>query len=208
MAIALYDEDDQLITLSAEYIENVITTQNPDNDMKLIQLSPEVLPLLKLADGATPEQVQAKINELVTLADTQKTTIETLTSEKEEVVKLKEKAEADLVKLKEDAAKEQLVSLVDKAIEDRKITADQKEDFVKLSYDDAKSILDKMPGNPTVKSQVEGGAQQQSKAADEWIKLSYDELDSNELLPRVKREAPELFEAKFEEKFGTKPNNK
>ena len=207
LAVKLYDENEELITLSADYLDNVI--QNPKDDMsKLIQLSPEVLPLLKLADGATPEQIQAKIQNLVTLADSQKTTIDTLTTEKSEAVTAKEKAEQDLVKLQKETSEKELVELVDQAIEDRKITADQKDDFMKLSLDQAKSILDKMKGAPTVQSQLQGSATNQSKASEEWVKLSYDEMDEKELLPHVKREAPDLFVQKFEEKFGEKPDTK
>lgn len=203
-AIALYNENDEQISLSAEFIDSLIPQPNlNDRNMKLIQLSADILPLIGLAEGAKPEDVQAKIGELVTLADTQKTTIETLTSEKAAADKKAEDIQKKLddeIKL---ASETKIIALVDKAVEDRKITADQKPHFVKLAtadLDSVTAVLNSMPANPTVKSQLE--VTPEGPLA-ELVKLSYGELDKSGKLTKLKELAPDVFKAKYKEKFGT-----
>jgi len=198
LAVVLYDENEQVITLSQDYLTKVLPPKNLD--MKKIELSPSVLPLLKLADGATPQEAEEAIQRIVTLANKQKTQINTLQTEKEEEVKLREKAEGDLKKLKEDQEAAQKTALLDKAIkEERKITEDQREDFVQLSYEQAKSILDKMTPNPTAQSQFDQGSE---KTKDKYVKLSWKELDKKGMLIALKNEDFGLFKAKFQEEFG------
>lgn len=202
LAVKLYDENEEMITLSDEYLSSVITQPNPNHDMKLIQLSADMLPLIGLAEGATPEQVQEAIKGLVTLSSTQKTTIETLTSEKTtaeaKVTELETKVE-DMVKLAND---QKITALVEGAIAAKKITADLKDNFIKLAnadFDGTKAVLDSMKSNPSVKTQVE---EQKEKAGEEFLKLSWDEMDKNGQLIKLKADHPEIFFAKYKEKFG------
>lgn len=198
LAVVLYDENDNVITLSQDYLSKVLPPKK--SDMKKLEVSPSVLPLIKLTDGATPQEVEEKIKEIVTLANSQASQIITLKNEKEAEVKLKEKAEADLVQLKTDQDKAQKKALLDQAINvDRKITEDQREDFVKLSLDHAKSILDKMPANPTAEEQFKEGSK---KAKQKYVELSWKELDKKGMLISLKNEDFGLFKAKFEEEFG------
>jgi hypothetical protein len=203
-AVKLYDENDQIITLNEEYLNSVIPQPNlNDRNMKLIQLSADILPLIGLAEGAKPEDVQAKIGELVTLADTQKTTIETLTAEKAAADKKAEDIQAKLDNEIKLAAETKIIALVDKAVEDRKITADQKPHFVKLAtadLDSATAVLNSMPSNPTVKSQME---KEVEGPVAELVKLSWGELDKSNKLTKLKELAPDIFKLKYKEKFGT-----
>jgi len=59
LAVVLYDENEQVITLSPDYLKKVLPPKK--SDMKKIELSPSVLPLIKLQDGASSEEVQEKI---------------------------------------------------------------------------------------------------------------------------------------------------
>lgn len=203
LAVVLYDESENLIELSQEYLDMQIPQPNLNQNMKLIQLSADILPLIGLAEGAKPEDVQAKIGELVTLADTQKTTIETLTAEKTAADKKAEDIQAKLdaeIKL---ASETKIIALVDKAVEDRKITADQKPHFVKLAtadLDSATAVLNSMPSNPTVKSQVE---KEVEGPLAELVKLSWGELDKANKLTKLKDLDLVSFKAKYKEKFGT-----
>jgi hypothetical protein len=207
LAVKLYDENEEMITLSDEYFSSVIKQPNPI-DMKLIQLSADMLPLIGLAEGATPEQVQEAIKGLVTLSSTQKTTIDTLTTEKTsaeaKVTELETKV-GDMVKL---ANEQKITALVDGAIAAKKITADQKDNIVKLAnadFDGTKAFLDGLKSNPSVKTQVE---EQKEKAGDEYLKLSWDEMDKAGTLVKLKAEHPEIFFAKFKQKYGSEHPDK
>jgi len=201
LAVVLYDENEQVITLSQDYLKKVLPPKK--SDMKKIELSPSVLPLLKLADGATPQdsqEAEEAIQNIVTLANQQKTQINTLKTEKADEVKLREKAEEDLLTLKADQEKEKKTALLDQAIKvDRKITEDQREDFVKLSFDHAKSILDKMPANPSAEDSFNDG---KDKAKEKYVELSWKELDKKGMLIALKKDDFGLFKAKFQEEFG------
>ncbi|MDO6808091.1 hypothetical protein Q4603_05710 [Zobellia galactanivorans] len=190
LAVTLYNDADEVITLSEAFDTTDITPKNKDN-MKLLQLSEGTVSLLKLSENANEADAHKAILNLVTLADTQKGEIDKLKQEKADI----EKKLEDQLKLSEDA---ELVALVDKAVEDRKITADQKEDFVKLGLEPAKNILGKMKATPTVTSQLGTAA----GGTDNLMKLSYDELDKSGQLITLKEQNIEGFKEKFKSKFG------
>jgi hypothetical protein len=197
LGVALYDEKGGIITLSDN---NKIKTLNQDK-MKLITLAAETAGLLLLADGATPTDAHTAIQNLVTLADKQKGEIATLKTAKETAEAKTTEAEKKLAETVKLQSEEKLVSLVDSAIEKGKITADQKEDFVKLSYEVAKPILDKMPENPSIASQIEKEAGKNQDP--DYVKLTYSELDRAGKLIKLKDENIELFKTKFKEQYGS-----
>ncbi|MAO42154.1 hypothetical protein [Leeuwenhoekiella sp.] len=191
VTVALYNESDELVKLS-EVLTNL--NQNTEIPMKLIQLTASTMALLKLSDGATETDAHTAIAELVTLSQTQGTQIKTLESEKDALqLKLDEA---------ENAGKDaKIIALVDKAVEDRKITADQKEGMIKLAnadFDAAKAHLDSIPSTPTASSQMKTDA----PAGDELMKLTYSELDKAGKLETLKEKNLEGFKAKFKEQFG------
>lgn len=198
LAVALYNENEELITLSLEEITNTI---KPEIDMKLIQLNADVLPMLKLAAEASTEEVQAAIEGLVKLAADN---AETVVLKDAEIVTLtasaadfKAKFEAG-VKLAEEA---KIVQLVGQAISDRKIVEGQKENFIKLAnadFESTKSLLDGMVPSPTVLSQLKGD----EKIDDELVKLSYAELDKKGKLIELKAKDLPMFKEKFKAEYG------
>ena len=203
VAVTLYQEDkNQLITLSYDEILNI--NLKPKNDMKLIQLNaPEVLPLLKLADGATPVEVQAAIANLVTLAakaETAEATIVTLTNERNDF----ETKLTAATKAQKDA---EIIALVDGAIEARKIVAGQKDAFVKLAnadFEGTKAVLDGMTGAKKVVDQLKDGEEN----AVDFAKLTWKELEaSNQLITLKEKDLP-LFKTKFKTEFGTEYKEK
>ena len=198
LGVALYDEKGGIITLS----DNLKIQPLKNDKMKLITLTAETAGLLLLADGSTPTDAHTAIQGLVTLADRLKTENTTLKTDKEtaEAGKVEsEKKYNDLVKLH---SEEKLTSLVDGAVADGRITADQKPDFVKLSFDVAEPILNKLPKNPSIISQLEA---ETSKATidPDYLKLSYSELDKANKLVKLKAENLDLFKTKFKEAYGT-----
>jgi len=163
--------------------------------MKKIELSEPTIGLLKLAEGDDATKAHAAVQELITLTETQKG----------ELITLKEQKEAAEIKLAETEVASKtatIVALVDKAVEDRKITADQKETMVKLAqgdFDSTKSYLDGLKANPTVASQIKTGGNEHM--ADALMKLSYDELDKSGKLEKLKEDNIEGFKLKFKEKW-------
>lgn len=198
LAVVLYDQNDNVISLSEQFLQNVFPTNKSDN-MKKIELSASILPKINLAEGATAEDVQQKIEELVTLSSTQTTQINTLQIEKADAVKLKEKAEADLKQHKSEAEEAEKNTYLDKAIKvDHKLTEDQRESFVALNLDTIKAIVDKMPANPTAKEFTTEAAK---KASETMVNLTWDQLDKEGKLITLKETDKELFKTKFKEKF-------
>jgi hypothetical protein len=91
-------------------------------------------------------------------------------------------------------------SLVDTAIEARKISADEKDTYVALAEKDfeaVEKILNRMQGVATVKAQLNTKG-----AAAKYEGKTWDELDRTERLAGLKAEAPELYNKLYKEKFG------
>jgi hypothetical protein len=192
LSIALYNENDELITLSS--LAQTFETLKPEIDMKLIQLTAAtLLPLLKLAEGATPDEVQSAIEDQVTLVGTQASEIVKLTQAKTD-------AENKVLALEQSINEAKVVALVNGAIEARKIVEGDKDKYIKLAhadFDTTKSVLESMQAAPTVHSQL--GADDKTKA---YEKLTWQELDAQDKLITLKAENIELFKAKFKEQFG------
>lgn len=191
VAVTLYNESDELITLSLQDIEN---TFKPDNTMKLIELSAlAVLPLLKLSAEATAEEAQTAISNLVTLADTQATQLITLKAERDDF-ETKYNAEVKL------AAQAKVVTFLDAAETAGKFVKGDRPKWEKLAnadFDGTKDILDAMPSNKTVLEQLKD-----EDTNGKLLALSYDELDKANKLETLKAENLPAFKEKFKAKFG------
>lgn len=189
--VTLYNESDDLITLSLQDIEN---TFKPDNTMKLIELSAlAVLPLLKLSAEATAEEAQTAISNLVTLADTQATQLITLKAERDDF-ETKYNAEVKL------AAQAKVVTFLDAAETAGKFVKGDRPKWEKLAnadFDGTKDILDAMPSNKTVLEQLKD-----EDTNSKLLTLSYDELDKSNKLETLKAENFAVFKEKFKAKHG------
>lgn len=191
ISVALYDpESETKINLSLKDINTIL---KPENEMKLIQLSAvSVLPLLQLAEGATPDEALEAITELVTLADTQKTII----AEKETAnVELKSQLDAQ-IKL---ASEAKIITLLDDSEAKGKFVKGDRAKWEKLAnidFDGTKDVLLAMPESKSVASQLKT-----EDADDTLLKLSYDELDKSDQLIKLKEQNPTAFQEKFKEKF-------
>lgn len=197
VGIALYDTSDNLITLSLKDIENQL---KPEIKMKMIQLkASDLAAKLGLKEDAPETEFATAINGLVTLAATQKNTIETLEGEKktaEDKATEFETKYQDEIKLKMEA---KINTLVDAAFNAKKITADQKEGWVKLAnkdFEGTKAVLDGMPTNPDVM-----GIIKKPSTEDKMQNLTWKELDKQGMLVKLKADNFELFKAKYKEEF-------
>lgn len=148
------------------------------------------------ADKATPENVAAKIAELV--------------GKSQEAVNLK--AENDQLKtenqrLVTEAQTAKVNALVDGAIADGRITTAQKESYAKLAaadYDSTKGVLEAMPKHTSAAQTLSAGGNAPD-ANDPLLKLSYDEAFQNGKLGDIKEKYPDYFKEIFKQKFNKEP---
>ena len=193
IAVALYGDQDELVTLSDAYKKYINKNKNYKS-MKTIQLSAEAtLPLLKLNEEATAADTHSAILKLVTLSETQKTELEQLKAKNQEL--------ADKLDLSEKAdSKKRCMELAEGAVKDRKITEDQKEFIVTLAesnYETAEKYVKSLQGVPEVRTVIANSTA--STAGLE--KLSWDELDQNNQLVTLKEANIDLFKEKYKAKF-------
>lgn len=197
-AVALYNPDGQLVTLSAgslpDHFKNLLNTQN--QTMKIETLSaPAILALLKL-DDATEAEALAEVQRIVTLAAKQETEITTLKAKVVEFETMEKEAK--------------ITALVDKAIGDRKILPAQKEGFTKLAaadFDETKKLLEGMKASPELSTQVKTEVKESDKSeVAELTKLSFDELFATGKLEKLKALDFEAYSEKFKAKFNKEPN--
>ena len=191
-SLALYDDEDKVVTLS----------DNPDQEIpikKLSLLNNEEMEIVKLTDGS--ELTIAQVQELADKAKSQGAIITQLTAERDEF-----KTENDGFKQAEkDAKKTEAAQLVDAAVLDGRLDAAGKTSFITLfekDHDGAKTALASIPKRTSVKDKLSEGGNETELA--QLTKLSWDEIDGSGKQATLKK-YPELYEQKFEEKFGNKP---
>lgn len=96
-------------------------------------------------------------------------------------------------------------TLVDAAIESKKITEAQRETFMNLLSSDetnTKKLLESMPGKnyPLITDYLESGKNGKGGAPD-LLTMSWDEIDKADRLQELKEKYPDAFKAKFNAKF-------
>lgn len=197
LAVNLYDHDDNLITLSQEFIQSI----NIEEDMKIIELNDSAQGLLKLAEGATPDEAQKAIQTLVTLAETQGASLITLNAElatsKGEVVTLKAEAE-EQIKL---AANEKIITLMAGAVFDNKMTQAESDELIKLAAGNFESLKKIVDGREAMLS-AEEILKQKTTKTEGLETLSWDELDQSDQLVTLKENNLPLFKAMFKKEHG------
>lgn len=185
-ALRLYDEEGKTITLSQDPSKCAIPLINQsttkDNKMK------KVIGLLKLADDANEGDVYqaiVKLNETVTGLQTEKTRLEG------EIVQLKQTTEAD--------QKARIKTLIDGAVQNRKILESSRADYTALAekdFDNTKKILD---GMPALTKLADGGNEGASK---KYEGKKWDDLDKAGQLEELKLADMGKFKELYQEKFG------
>lgn len=174
-AVMLYDANNKPTTLEAVKLSiNQINKTMKENQ---IELTTATLKALSLESGATAQAVELAV------ADKSKriTELEAKVAEYE---------------------KARVTELVDKAIADKKIGADEKDTYVSLAtkdFEGVSKILSKMKGVAPVSTElnVQG-------SASKYEGKTWDELDHAGLLASLKAEAPEKYEEMYKQKFNLK----
>ena len=108
---------------------------------------------------------------------------------------------------KAEAKKQAVDAYLNQAVSDGRIQSSQLEGFRKLMDADeaaARAVIDALPkasaGKPSIKDFLNGAAG--AGASKDLAQMSWDEIDQAERLAELKDKYPDLYKAKFAEKFG------
>lgn len=197
VAIALYDTNGERIELSSQSIGAHIPLlkSNTEIDMEKIELTAaKAAAILGKSEVKTAEQFETEVMGIVQLAARQKTQIEVLTREKDELqTKLDEAERLEL------SAK--VETLVQGAVDSRKITADEKPHYVELAtanYSSVENLLGGKQVNPSIAEQI---GQAKAKNVNLYAGKTWDELDRSGELVQLKADDFTLFKELFKSKF-------
>lgn len=164
---------------------------NPKND-KMDELNQ----ILNLADTATPVEKVAAVKAVI--------------AERNQFKQEKEAAEiklADIEKAAETKRKTDIVALIDAAVLDGRIDASGKDGFIELfgsNLETAQKTIGALPKRQSIKDTIESTDKDAIELADLTAK-SWDEIDQSGKQGLLKTKYPDLYEQKFEQKFGSKP---
>lgn len=161
----------------------------------------------------TKDMNRMKISELLNKAESEIATDEALENAVEGVVRDREtlrnelsaerEKNATLIAQVEAMNKAKVKSLVDQAIEAKKIGEDERETYTKLATNDfetAQKIIDKLQGVPRI---VDGLATRTvNEKEKDW---TFEDYHKNGRLENLKRENPDRYSELFEAKYGHKP---
>ena len=166
--------------------------------------------ILNLQDGASDADVEAAVQKLQQDCEDLQQQNQTLEGEKQtleqENTTLKnEKAAAEQQRLSDQKTEAQ--RLVDAAVRDGRLDASGKEAFIALfdaDFEKAKATLNAIP---RPKSVQQHHAESAAALSDKYSGKSWNELDREGLLVKLRDEAPEIWREKFREEFGHDPKN-
>ncbi len=180
------------VKLSLANTENQSTKiSNAMNKLLLFMIS-----ALKLDSATTEDQALAHLQKIVN----DNAEVEKLKKEKEDAV-----AESDTLKLS------RVTDMVESAIASNKITAAQKDDYIKLAKSDfnsAKNVLDALKPHTTISDKLNlsgGGSGSAADGRENWSWDDFHKKDSKALLA-MKTEDKQRYIKLFNAKFGSNPN--
>lgn len=185
-AVTLYNDKGEI--LSEEEIKNLCLSFEKNNSKNHIPMNKKIISLLKLEENASQEAITKAVEE--TIANLLEVTTER-NALKEEINALKV---AENQRINAEFSAE-----LERAIKDGRIDADATEpikELQKASHLQAMKLLAGLKPYQSVAGQVK------NEKTDQWAKLSWDELDKQNLLAELKASDPTLFAEKFKTKFG------
>jgi len=198
-AICFYDSDGKKMDLtdSKQLISLLDTSAGTKTNHKNEKSMKSLLLFLGLADNASETDALNALRGIISDRDRLKTENVTLTSRIDKLIadeKNKRKTEA--------------VAFVDAAVKDGRIDAKAKESYLKLfdaDFDSTKSALESIQRRQSVVQRIDAAGGQASTELGDLQKMSWDELDKAEKLTFLKDKFPDVYDEKFEARFGCKP---
>lgn len=198
LSLVFYDEKDELINLSDNPSAVPLKKIDTNTDTKTETSMKNLLKLMNLAETDGEDKAISAYQALadkLSAAETAKTTAEG---------KLAAYETADKTR-----RQDEMKTLLDGAIREGRIDAGVRSEWEKLfesNHDSTKKTLLSIPVRKSVKEQVEGAGDANAKEREELAKLSWDEADKGGKTGIMKEKYYDLYEEKFEARFGKKPN--
>lgn len=196
-ALRLYDAEGKLLD-DKEIIKLMFDTTVKLKNNKMNEKFLKIIALLNLADTATESDVETAITQLQ--SDTKRFKDENATF----------KARIDELNAAEQQQRTaQAISLTDEAVKDGRLNADARAEMLEmfeLDFDKAKKVLSAIPKRMSVKDKLKGQQNLSDEAYQAMVKLSWDELDKKGKLSELRDNYPDLYDEKFEKRFGVKPS--
>ncbi len=195
LSLVFYDDQDEIINLTdnqAAMPLRKLDTNSTQTNMK------NLFKLMELAEDAGEDKAVEKYKALVARAENAET------AKQKAEKKLSEFQAAELAQRQAEAK-----NLLDAAVKDGRINADSRGNWEKLFEADhgaAKLSLASIPVRQSVRDQL--GKEGDDKEKESISKMSWDELDKGGKLRNLKDKYPDLYQEKFEAKFGRKPGVK
>lgn len=160
------------------------------------QMDKQLIPMLMLvglSHDANMEQLMAKINELKLKADEAEQHAATIVTLNDTIGTL-QKAAIDT----------EINTLLDAAVDQRKITAEQKPFYKQMgdtNLESLKSLLSTMPSVKTLAAELEA----ENDAENPLLKLDYKQAHTSNKLAEIKAKHPEHYKLIFKAHFGREP---
>lgn len=192
-ALCFYDrQSKQPISLKDEKdVIRLMDNTNHKNSNKMNILAS----VLKLSDGATEADCVSAVQRIISDNDRLK----------QENVTLKDAVDKASRERKENEKKQAIV-LVDTAVKEGRIDATGKNTYLALfdkDFASASAALAAIPKRAGVAAQIAGASQ--SVDLGDWKNKTWEELDKADKLVELRDQFPDLYDQKFEQRFGVKP---
>lgn len=192
-ALRMYDTSGRLLD-EDEMVQLMLDTKVK---LKNNKMNENLIKMLNLAEGAGESDVESAIKQK--LLDLERLTLENKTF-KERIDELNE------LEKKERTA--EAVRLTDEAVKDGRLNSDAKAEMLEmfaLDYEKAKKVLLSIPKRPSIKEQIEKQKKRNDEEYQSLAKLSWDDLDKAGKLSELREKYADLYDEKFEKRFGSKP---
>jgi hypothetical protein len=177
---------------------NLTDFKNPQIiKMKQVFLTPAQLTLMNLKADADQSTIDQAFSDLAAQAGK----VPQLTADLSIANTEKTTAVNDLAAFKKTATEQKVKDLVAGAIADKKITKEVGEKLSKTFEGKPEELKDLIDAMPKYQSVSETLSDNQKKVTEENQKKTWDELDKAGKLPALKASDPDLFKAKYKEKF-------
>lgn len=198
-AVVLYSQEGEILTeaeikmlcLNAQTINPFTPKGEKHENLENLNTMKIVLSHLQLPEGSTEAAVLEAIKGIeakLTASETAKTELQT-------------KYDA-LVKEKDDQLEADFTAELAAAQKDGRIEAKQVDAFKALKAEQGITILKGLPKRQSVEGQITNP----EASANQYEKLGWEELRKQNKLAALKAEFPDIYEQKFEERFGKKPS--